>query len=166
MTSAAPGVFGDELVSATELNRHPGRVLDRASKRPVTVTRGSEAFALLRREDAARMTDASTHAELLSDLAMAVYRLLFLNTPPEPDHQFYWLTVFDKDELGEFLTEVSYAFKEAAGVGFWEEFEAVLHEWHESAIAIGSQELKVAFSAEPDEVLLTKPEVCLEESLV
>lgn len=171
MTTVASRVFADELVSATELNRHPGRVLDRALKRPVTVTRGSEAFALLRREEAAHMADASAHAKVLADLAMAIYQPRSLeNQPLNADHQFHWLTVFDKDELDEFFAEAIKAFQEALeAVGSWEEFEAVLHEWQESAIAIGSQELETDFSAQANEVLLTKPddkttEVLLEEN--
>ncbi len=32
-------IYSDELISATELNRQPGRVLDIAQERPVTITR-------------------------------------------------------------------------------------------------------------------------------
>ncbi|MEH1820488.1 MAG: hypothetical protein V7L31_15655 [Nostoc sp.] len=34
---------------------------------------------------------------------------------------------------------------------------AIIHEWHESAVAIASPELAAAFSAETNEVALTKP---------
>lgn len=34
------------IITATELNRQPGTVLDKASTHPVTITRGDRAFAL------------------------------------------------------------------------------------------------------------------------
>jgi hypothetical protein len=35
--------------------------------------------------------------------------------------------------------------------------DAIIHEWHESGLAYSSRELAAAFSAETDEVPLTKP---------
>ncbi|MCE2720285.1 MAG: hypothetical protein LW708_15980 [Anabaena sp. 49628_E55] len=45
--------YSDELVTATELNRQPGKVLDKAYEHPITITRNDQSFALLRREDVA-----------------------------------------------------------------------------------------------------------------
>ncbi|MHC5720794.1 MAG: hypothetical protein ACYTX0_54440, partial [Nostoc sp.] len=39
----------------------------------------------------------------------------------------------------------------------WEIIDAIIHEWHESAVAIASPELAAAFSAETDEVPLKSP---------
>jgi hypothetical protein len=39
----------------------------------------------------------------------------------------------------------------------WNDFEAVLHEWHESAIALRSDTLAAAFAAPAGEVPLTPP---------
>ncbi|MDF5740196.1 MULTISPECIES: hypothetical protein [unclassified Nostoc] len=39
----------------------------------------------------------------------------------------------------------------------WEIIDAIIHEWHESAVAIASPELAVAFSAETDEIPLKSP---------
>ena len=44
-------VYGDELITATELNQQPGRVLDLAMEHPVTITRNDQHFILLRREE-------------------------------------------------------------------------------------------------------------------
>lgn len=48
LITASASVYGDELITATELNRQPGRVLDTAWERPVTITRNKQHFALLR----------------------------------------------------------------------------------------------------------------------
>jgi hypothetical protein len=69
-----------------------------------------------------------------------------------------WLKAFDPDELEQFFTEVQKAFHKAhVGEDSWDEFEAVLHEWHESALAIVSTELAEAFAAEAEEIPLTEP---------
>ncbi|MDZ8260959.1 hypothetical protein [Nostoc sp. ChiQUE01b] len=39
----------------------------------------------------------------------------------------------------------------------WEIIDAIIHEWHESAVAMASPELADAFSAETDEVPLKSP---------
>jgi hypothetical protein len=99
-------IYSDTLISATDLNRQPGRVLDLALKHPVTITRNDEAFALLRREDAARMIEASIHAELLVKFIQVICRLL-LGRSPDPNPPYQWLTQFDPDELNELLTEIN-----------------------------------------------------------
>ncbi|WP_225225312.1 hypothetical protein [Komarekiella delphini-convector] len=39
----------------------------------------------------------------------------------------------------------------------WDLIDAIIHEWHESAIAITSPDLTAAFNDEADEVFLTQP---------
>ena len=39
LIGASASVYGDELITATELNWQPGRVLDLAWERPVSITR-------------------------------------------------------------------------------------------------------------------------------
>jgi hypothetical protein len=38
-------IYGDELITATELNQQPNRVLDLAMEHPVTITRNDQYFA-------------------------------------------------------------------------------------------------------------------------
>ncbi len=146
MLSMGQKIYRDELISATELNRQPGHVLDIALQRPVTITRNDQAFALLRREDAARMADASGHAEVFFNLAQAIYHL-GTKKGLQDQHPYSWLKAFDPDELEQLFTEVQEAFHRAhVGEDSWDEFEAVLYEWHESALAIMSTELAEAFA--------------------
>ncbi|MEA5583712.1 hypothetical protein VB620_20510 [Nodularia harveyana UHCC-0300] len=37
--------------------------------------------------------------------------------------------------------------------------DAIIHEWHESAIAISSPELAAAFNGQADEIPLTQPSI-------
>ncbi len=54
-TTTMEGVFSDEVFTTTELNRHAGALLDRARNTPVTISRNNEQFALLPREQAAKL---------------------------------------------------------------------------------------------------------------
>lgn len=150
-------IYSDTLISATDLNRQPGRVLDLALKQPVTITRNDEAFALLRREDAARMLDTASHVEPLIELIQVIYRLL-LERSTEPAAPYQWLTQFDPDELNELLTELNHTIQAIfAGNQIWESIDLLIHEWQESAQALTSPSLAAAFGAEPDETILTAP---------
>jgi hypothetical protein len=157
MLNIGQKIYSDELVSATELNRQPGHVLDMALKRPITITRNDQAFALLLREDAARMANSFAHAEVLFNLAGAIYSLS-TSRGLDSQHSYSWLKAFDRDEIEQLFAEIHEAFSKAlAGEDSWDNFEAVLHEWHESALAIMSEELAEAFAAEVDEMPLTEP---------
>jgi hypothetical protein len=162
---SAPTVFGDEIFTATDLNRRAGHVLDEATNRPVTITRNDEAFALLKRSEASRMVEAASNAKLMVALVTAISTLSLANAPVSIGHTLEWLKAFDIDELKTLQTEVHTAFCRAAdGEISWDDFEAVLHEWHESAIAIRSDALAAAFSARSEEVPLTRPAVTASDS--
>ena len=70
--SALDSIYSDDLISATELNRPPGRILDMALEHPVTITRNDHAFALLRREKMAELVKAAAQTkfvvEIINDL--------------------------------------------------------------------------------------------------
>lgn len=74
------------------------------------------------------------------------------------EHPYGWLSVFDSDDLQDFIKDLSEAFRL---IDFssqaWDMIDAIIHQWHESAIAIASPELVAAFSDKTDEVPLTKP---------
>lgn len=151
-------IFGDEIFTATDLNRRAGHVLDEATNRPVTITRNDESFALLKRSEASRMVETASNAKLMVDLVTAIstYRQASAQIPI--GHTFEWLNAFHIDELKTLLAEAHMSFRRAADAEIsWDNFEAVLHEWHESATAIRSDTLAAAFSATREEVPLTPP---------
>lgn len=151
-------IFGDEIFTATDLNRRAGHVLDEAKNRPVTITRNDEAFALLPRKDASRMVEAASNARQMVDLVTAISQYKQAGKDVPAGHAFEWLNAFDMAELGDLFAEAYQAFHHASdGAISWDDFEAVLHEWHESAIAVRSEALATAFSAPNGEVPLTQP---------
>ncbi|MBV8882755.1 MAG: hypothetical protein JO235_01960 [Chroococcidiopsidaceae cyanobacterium CP_BM_RX_35] len=149
-------LYGDKLISATELNRRPGEVLDQALEGPVTITRGDRAFALLPREQMAAQNKATTQLKDVIEVINVAYRLR-LGQNISAEHPYGWLKAFDTDELNELIVEILNAFRIGSDLGNWEPLETVIHEWHESAKAIDSLDLAEAFTANSDEVPLTKP---------
>lgn len=149
-------VYSDQLISATELNRQPGRVLDLAWERAITITRKEQHFALLPREDMAGLVKAATQTQVAFKLINVAYQLR-LGEAISPENSYQWLKAFDNEELAELITEIINAFKLGSETGVWDTLEVVIHEWHESATAIQSSELFAAFNDELDEVLLTQP---------
>jgi hypothetical protein len=159
----ATPVFGDEIFTATDLNRRAGYVLDEAKHHPVTITRNEESFALFPRKDASRLVEAASHAGRMVDLVTAISTYRQVSNDIPAGHAFEWLNAFDMDDLKTLLAEVYGAFRAArAFEAEWDDFEAVLHEWHESAIAVRRETLAAAFAATMEEVPLTRPLVAAE----
>ncbi len=144
-------IYSDELITATELNRQPGRILDKALEHPVTITRNDQSFALLRRENVALFVKAAQRSKEIVELLSTAFRLL-LKQKIGIEHPYSWLGVFDAEELNEFIDEVTRAYRlvdlyEKA----WDELDAIIHEWHESALAISNPEFEAAFNQNSDE---------------
>ncbi len=152
MVNSAPfNLFGDDLVSATELNRQPGKVLDQALTHPVTITRNDEAFALLRREEIATLIGGYEELKTAFEVLNVIHRLR-LGAKIGSEHPFGWLSVFDSNELSELIDEIFEAFRQGIDTSNWDSMKSVIHEWHESAIAINSPDLAFAFNDEINEV--------------
>ena len=108
----------------------------------------SQTLQLSDRETSA-VKDKETGKELIG-----IAEKLRLGEEIGSDHAFGWLRVFDSEELAELIAETEEAISEANV----DELDAVIYEWHESAIAIKSPELAEAFSDKiEEEVLLTNP---------
>jgi hypothetical protein len=125
----------------------------------VTITRNDQSFALLRREEVTSLVKAATQSKAVFEALTVAFSLL-LGKEIGVEHPYGWLSVFDASELQEFIKELSEAFRLIdSSTTAWEMIDALIHEWHESAIAIASPELAAAFSAETNEVPLTLPTV-------
>jgi hypothetical protein len=151
-------IFSDDLFSATDLNRRAGYILDRAIEHPVTITRNEQAFALLRREEVSDLTAATQQMRTLIEILNVAYRLC-QGQDLTSEHPYGWLKAFDTEELNELIIELLDGYRCGIDTGKWTNLNAIIHEWQESAIAINSQELATAFAEEPEEVLLTKPDL-------
>lgn len=156
MVFAPDKIFSDTLVSATDLNRQSGKILDQALEHPVTITRNDQAFALLRREEVATLTQNFEELKTVIEILNVAYRLRS-GVHIGSEHPFGWLRVFDEEELGELIEEIFRSFRYGVDSGRWEPLKATIHEWYESAIAINSPDLVEAFNNEYDEVPLTQP---------
>ncbi len=154
------GLFSDEVFTATELNRRVGTILDHARRRPVTISRNNELFALLRREQAAKLVGTVSRiiraVSVISEARTAI-------TGGQISKPFRWLEVYEKDDLENLVTEVLSATLSAASCeSDWDEVEALIHEWRESAMTARSGLLDEAMYHESsEEVPLEHPDEIL-----
>lgn len=150
-------IFSDEIVKATELNRKSGAILSKAVHHPVTIVRNDECFTLMRRQDIALIVTEAAQTRNMFEILNAAF-LLSHDKTLGSDNLYSWLRVFDREEIQELVVEVSEAYRSAAITpDGWENLDAVIHEWHESAIAILSDDLTEAWQDTDEEVLLTPP---------
>ncbi|MCP2727573.1 hypothetical protein [Limnofasciculus baicalensis] len=77
------------------------------------------------------------------------------------EHPYHWLKVFDPEELNQLIDEVMSVYRSVdLSAKAWDELEGIIHEWHESALAISNPDIEAAFSQESDEleeVILSQP---------
>lgn len=149
------GIFADEVYTSTDLNRRSGEVLNHARERPVTISRNNEQFALLKRDQAARLVrTANRTAKILNLLS----ELHFSIQGDTPSPSYRWLSVFEKDDQEKMCAEILDAVRKGASGGEWDEVDAVIHEWYESACVARSGLLDAAmFHDQPDESNLPDP---------
>jgi hypothetical protein len=123
----------------------------------VTIVRNNECFALLSREKLSEIVTEASHADEVLEIIYAAF-LTLRGVPPTAGSCYGWLSAFDTDEVQELVTEVLGAYRNAPLVAEgWDELEAIIHEWHESAIAILSDDLAAAFVDDAEEVILSAP---------
>ncbi len=165
MTMVTEGLFSDEVFTATELNRRSGPILDRARRSPVTISRNNEQFALMRREQAAKLVGTLNRLTRALGLLSETHLAIAGDKPSEP---FSWLSVYEKGDLEKLLGEVLAETRKAiSGACDWDDVEALIHEWRESAAVAKSGVLDAAMflpSAEeplecPEEILRSVPQV-------
>ena len=139
-TPVSESLYSDIIFTSKDLNRKSGSVLDEATRQPVTITRNSDSFALLKRERMGEITKASYYKTVVINLMNSVVRLS-LGNPLEEHDPYQWINEFDSEDRLEMITEVLKTLKYAEETNDWDELKSVIFEWRESAIALSSDEL-------------------------
>jgi hypothetical protein len=152
MTMRTDDVFQDEVLRATDLNRGSSEVLNKAARRPVTIIRNDEVFALMRREVAAQWRKEASYAAHMTELLWNA-----LSHPATLPPEYRWITAFDSEQTLEMTNELMTAYRSAVRSADWETFDVILHEWSESGWAALSADVQEAFRSEPDEVRIEPP---------
>lgn len=155
-------LFQDEVFSSTDLNRRAGEVLDHAAKHPVTISRNKEQFALLKREHAARLIKAAQQFEPTLELIAGGLSAVEGKELPT---SLAWMRAFDPDDLRKMIREIVVASIDALQeTGDWDSVNAIIHEWHESALVVTSGVLDEAMKSPADESPLPDPRLLTEAS--
>ena len=137
-------IYSDRLFTSTDLNRKSGQILDIALKSPVTITRNNDSFALLKREIMSDLASGIEQTVQIIELLNVAYKIR-AGISIEKTNQFKWIEEFDSDEQLDLINEINQALLQAKATGKWDEINAIIHEWRESAIALSSEELSEAF---------------------
>jgi prevent-host-death family protein len=148
-------LFTDELFTSTDLNRRAGEVLNQARKAPVTISRNGEQFALLKREQAAELVKSVAQFGQTIELVEGVLSVVEQKTPPS---SLLWLRAFDASDLRKMLREILEASAAALReTGDWDSVNAIVHEWHESAVVAMSGVYEEVMDSPAEEFPLTDP---------
>lgn len=138
VTERAAAIFGDTVVTPTELARRVSEVTKGALRRPVTIHRSEGDLALMDREKVASFIAAAMAAETLVSFVRNFLWILRGRGCPSPEWE--WLRVFTPDDVAEFLDDYTLAVNDAlAGRQDWSEVAGIRHEWQESARALADQ---------------------------
>ena len=148
-------LFTDELFTSTDLNRRVGEVLNQARKAPVTISRNGEQFALLKREQAAELVKSVAQFGQMLELIEGVLSVVEQKAPPG---SLLWLKAFEAPDLRKMLREILASSASALReTGDWDSVNAIVHEWHESAMVAMSGVYEEATDSPADESPLTDP---------
>lgn len=148
-------IFGDTVVSATDLARQARAILDIALKAPVTITRNDQHFALMRRDLAARMSAVVEQAAEFTAAMQALHTAQ--NGGLSEDHPFAWLKVFTPEDLNEMGRELVDALATVERGSDLKAVTSAVYEWRASAMAIANGVLDEDDS-DSEPVPLTPPE--------
>ena len=104
-----------------------------------------------------------------SQTVIEIFQAIFLihSKSLEPDHPYEWLRVFDEADHSQFIHELVNALYKQDNIDDSDGLtvEAIIHEWHESALAVMSDLHEQAYQSRHSDpnVLLTNPADIREE---
>ena len=135
-------ILKDRVISATELNRRSGALLKEAVRRPITVLRSSGNVVMLSRERMARSFQAEEQSKTIQEIMSNLMTRLVSKSKKNVTPRYRWMNQFDDTDLREFAREYVEVFGRASsGLIEWNEVDALVHEWQESAIALQDKRL-------------------------
>jgi hypothetical protein len=133
-------VFSDEIVNATQLRARQSYWLTMASKRPVTVTYGSNKLTILSREKIRNLYAQIHHLELFIKYCNEVMY-------GTKSTAFPWTEYLDDEEKDQFRDEYINSIKKATVTEHWDEVEALLDDWKATAEAESNPDLMKALKS-------------------
>lgn len=122
------------VVKPTDLNRRSGEILERAGRYPVLIARADDPLILARHEWVSTLLGSEARADLLAELSGYLTRRL-TGAGGDEGGSFDWLNAFGDTEVREFVSELRAAIRDAQASAIEPDVvDAIVHEWHESAI--------------------------------
>jgi hypothetical protein len=129
--------FEDEIVSATKFRGDQSHWLERARKRPVTITNGDNKVTIINRNDIRDLVISRNYLEL----AVRLCDELEKNQKPST---LYWLEYLDNEDHKLFMKEFVSNIMVSITTGNWDNLGELLDDWKATAETVNNAEVMKA----------------------
>jgi hypothetical protein len=137
----------EELTTVSAFVQKPDQWLSKAAAKPVSITRPKKPdITMVNREAWQNATSAKGWlSEFSAIVKYVVERVMGVPNPSCPS-DFSWLSLFDLDDLRQFVDETSGTIHSVMqGMRSWDDLDNLIDEWRRSAIALNDDDLKKRF---------------------
>jgi hypothetical protein len=138
----------EKTATATELMKHTRRVLEEATKGPVSLIRPKKpTITLVAKDTWQQLNLAKDWFGIYALVVRYAVERAMKASPASVPADFAWLEHFGIDDVREFIDELSQAVYHAVrGMRSWDDVEAIVEEWRRSAQALVDEDLRKRFT--------------------
>ena len=140
-------IFGDEIITSTDLKTNQKRWFNRALKTPVSITNRSKKFVLINREQVRGLFFVKDYAEKIVRYCHEL-REQNENTDFTSD-VFPWVRSLSKEERMEYRDEIMSAFSTLIHGNKWEDLDEIISSWKATAEALTNSEFMEVVETNP-----------------
>lgn len=128
-------LFGDAIISQTDLKTNQKRWFDRALKSPVSIAgRKGKSFVLINREQVQSTYSINNYAVKILEYIKEIQQIKDENQ--STINAFPWAIHLNESERKELLSELVIAFNEALHSDNWKSLEETINSWKATAEAL------------------------------
>jgi hypothetical protein len=154
MTGAV--MFGDPIISSTELKNNLGKWFEQASKTPVSITNtNGRSFVLLSRENARKAFLSSHYCSLILRFVAESEKK---NGTEACLSVFPWANKLSDQDRAEFIHELLTSFVPAAKTDTWTDIEELINSWEATSEALSNELFMEEVNSEPNSRSYTQVE--------
>ena len=128
-------LFGDTIISSTELKNNQKKWFDKALETPISITnRAGRHFVLINREQVRNLMLIRSYSEKIVKYSQEVKAQK--DTDNFVSDVFPWAKNLNRDERAEFRDELISAFIELMHINNWKHLDEIIGSWEATAEAV------------------------------
>ncbi|MBI4304060.1 MAG: hypothetical protein HY665_06975, partial [Chloroflexi bacterium] len=140
-------LFGDEIISSTELKNNQKKWFDRALKAPISITNtGGRQFVLINREQVRNFVLARDYLELILKYCKEMSHGLEIGK--FVSEAFPWAKHLEEHDRLVFANELISALNEVVHTNNWSELEEIIGSWQATAEALTNSKFMEVVNSE------------------